>query len=129
MRCGGLLKIFLLIFFLTPIVVAYLYPEIGSLSSSACCLRSICGVECPTCGLTRGFIAASKGHLRDSFLLNPLSPVIFLVFLLLCVVLARDIILRRTFAERLYKRFDRYTGVAIASAVAFSFTLKWLMLR
>lgn len=44
---------------------------------SICFSRGLLDRECPGCGLTRSFVAAGGGHLRQSWESNPLGPVLF----------------------------------------------------
>ena len=47
-----------------------------------CLSRSIFGVSCPGCGLTRSFVAIGHGDLHAALLANPIGPAIYLLCLL-----------------------------------------------
>ena len=47
-----------------------------------CLSRSIFGISCPGCCLTRSFVAMGHGDLHGAFLANPVGPVIYLLCLL-----------------------------------------------
>jgi hypothetical protein len=42
-----------------------------------CVYRRVTGIECPACGLTRGFVQLEHGELLAAVKLNPLTPVVF----------------------------------------------------
>ncbi len=42
-----------------------------------CTLRLQLGIDCPGCGLTRGFIHVAHGRVWDAFAVHPLSPPLF----------------------------------------------------
>ena len=48
----------------------------------ACFSRSVFGVSCPGCGLTRSFVATAGGDLYGALLLHPMGPAIYLLCLL-----------------------------------------------
>lgn len=54
----------------------------GLHSVSFCFLKHMTGLDCPGCGLTRSFMALSRGSVLNAFLFNPAGPLIYLVFLL-----------------------------------------------
>ena len=69
MVCGGALA---LSFFLSP----------ENLSGPSVCLfKQTTGFDCVGCGLTRGFVALSHGHLLQALQLNPLVIVLYPGFL------------------------------------------------
>ncbi len=55
-----------------------------------CLYKRVTGIECPGCGLSRGFVQLEHGNLVESLHLNPLTPV---VFFLMIVRLARTMTL------------------------------------
>ncbi len=44
-----------------------------------CWSRTILGIPCPGCGLTRSFTAMAHGHVRNAFNFNPLGPILFIL--------------------------------------------------
>ena len=42
-----------------------------------CLFRFITGLPCPSCGMTRAFIALGHGDVKSAFFLNPASPLIY----------------------------------------------------
>jgi hypothetical protein len=49
---------------------------------STCALRSILGVKCAFCGMTRSVCATAHGQLKSAFGMHPLGPPLFLFVLL-----------------------------------------------
>ncbi|MBN2192248.1 MAG: DUF2752 domain-containing protein [Polyangiaceae bacterium] len=48
--------------------------------SAPCLMKVVFGIECPTCGMTRAFMALSHGEFARGFGYNHLSPIVYLVF-------------------------------------------------
>jgi len=44
-----------------------------------CLWKRATGIECPGCGLSRGFVQIAHGKLIEAVKLNPFSPIIFLL--------------------------------------------------
>lgn len=59
-----------------------------------CAFKTITGLPCPTCGLTRTIIALSRGQVDRAFFLNPLAAVACGVGLLYLVYAAAVLALR-----------------------------------
>jgi hypothetical protein len=58
-----------------------------------CIYRRITGIECPGCGLSRGFVQLEHGEVVAAVKLNPLTPVVFFLmasrllhYVLLCTL-------------------------------------------
>jgi hypothetical protein len=53
----------------------------GRLLTSTCLLRTVTGIECPFCGLSRSLVALAHGRLAESASFHPLGPgvAVFLV--------------------------------------------------
>jgi len=58
-------------------------PILGKkvLLPQTCVSRTLLGVPCPGCGLTRSFAALIRGDLLKAVILNPMGPVLFLACL------------------------------------------------
>ena len=86
-----------------------------------CLSKSVLGVDCPGCGITRSFRAIFMMNFQHSWTLNPLAPPIFL-FLLLQIPL-RSIALSfpdtRIFISLISKR--------LSETLAVSIILYWMM--
>lgn len=67
-------------------------------TGTSCVVRSITGLPCPGCGLTRAILAALQGNLAEAFRLHPLfwlAPLILLAMLLLLIVQPEQLSSRR----------------------------------
>jgi hypothetical protein len=53
------------------ITLAAVYPALPLHPSAACPLRTLTGIPCPLCGMTRAVVAAVHGHLGTSLAFNP----------------------------------------------------------
>ena len=48
-----------------------------------CVIKSICGFDCPGCGITHSAIALYEGNMQESFKFHPAGPVILVILGLL----------------------------------------------
>ncbi|HEY5171674.1 MAG TPA: DUF2752 domain-containing protein [Acidimicrobiia bacterium] len=53
------------------VAVAAVWPVLPVHPPFACPLRSLTGIPCPLCGMTRAVVAAAHGHLSASLAFNP----------------------------------------------------------
>jgi hypothetical protein len=63
--CAGMLAL------LAPLLLP---AETVLLLAPPCLWKSLFGVECPSCGMSRSFVLISRGELADASALNPLAP-------------------------------------------------------
>ena len=65
-------------------LAALLIPD-GTLDHTPvlCPFRLVTGIPCPTCGLTRSWVAFMHGHLRESVAYNPFGPLTVIVAVVL----------------------------------------------
>jgi hypothetical protein len=63
--------------------IAVAWPRLPVHPPLACPFRSVTGLPCPLCGMTRAVVAAMHGHLLDSLRFNPAGIVVVLVALAL----------------------------------------------
>lgn len=66
-------------------------------SGPGCPFRSLTGIDCPFCGMTRATVALGEGRWHDALALHPLAPVVLIgVGVLLAIVMfgASDVLVR-----------------------------------
>src|SRR5258708_2533362 len=61
-------------------LVSFLYSPPDEPRFTVCVFKSLTGLDCPGCGLTRSFCALSHGHLAKAFYFNKLGPILYVVF-------------------------------------------------
>lgn len=66
----------------TPIIGAYFYNQGYRVPFLGCPIRHLTGIPCPTCGLTRSFMAIASGDLSLAIKQHLFGPIIFAGFLL-----------------------------------------------
>ncbi len=71
----------------TPLFGAFCYRYGYRLSLLKCPLKSLTGLPCPTCGMTRAFVAIAQGNFRAAVEYHLFGPGIFLIFLALIIFL------------------------------------------
>lgn len=65
------------------IISVYILPEnIIMHLTPVCQQKKITGMDCPTCGLSRGFMNISNGNIEEAIELNKSSLIIFSLFIL-----------------------------------------------
>jgi hypothetical protein len=64
-------------FFAAPLVGAVLVGHGASLPLPACPLRYLTGIPCPTCGMTRSFVALAQGDLAGAVDYHLFGPILF----------------------------------------------------
>jgi len=87
--------------------VAAAWPLLPVHPPLACPLRSLTGIPCPLCGMTRACLAAVHGHLGQSLAFNPAG--------ILILVLAAVVLVRPSFVRNL--RIPMWTLWAAAGAL------------
>jgi Protein of unknown function (DUF2752) len=68
-------------FFSAPLIGSVFYRYGYHLPFLKCPLRSLTGIPCPTCGMTRSFVAIAQGNLNTAIEHHLFGPAIFLLFL------------------------------------------------
>lgn len=63
-----------------PVAGAYAHAQGISIPLLACPLKWMTGVPCPTCGMTRSFLALAQGHLEQSLTYHLFGPLLFIGF-------------------------------------------------
>jgi Protein of unknown function (DUF2752) len=69
---------------------ALLWPRLPVHPPIACPLRTLTGIPCPLCGMTRAVVAAAHGHLLESLRFNPGGLAVVLLALALLVGVRPD---------------------------------------
>lgn len=64
-------------FFAAPVLGAVLVSQGTPLPLPACPLRHLTGIPCPTCGMTRSFVALAQGDLAGAIDYHLFGPVLF----------------------------------------------------
>ena len=104
---------------------AAIWPILPLHPPLACPMRTLTGIPCPLCGMTRACVAAAHGHLGASLSFNPGGVVVMLLAL---TALLRPQLLIRTRASSV-----RLIGVALGVLwlwnVGFNPTFHQLLLR
>ena len=70
-----------------------------------CVFKSLIGIPCPGCGLTRGFRSLLSGHLIKAEMYNVLTIPIFLFLLVFLILLIYDLFLKKEKTSIFLRRF------------------------
>jgi SNF family Na+-dependent transporter len=102
-----LVRIGLLGFCCTPLIGSYFYNQGYRLPFLVCPLRYWTGLPCPTCGMTRSFIAIAQADWHQAVAQNLFGPLLFASFLIAAVHIIVELLTRHhlaAFYEKLIKR-------------------------
>lgn len=67
-------------FTVAPLAVAYCRSWGYSVPLLTCPIRHLTGIPCPTCGMTRSFIAVAQGDLYQAVTYHLFGPILFIGF-------------------------------------------------
>jgi hypothetical protein len=81
----------------------------------SCLFRTLTGMDCPFCGMTRATLAMGGGDLTKALHFHPLAPLMLAGTAAVCLVIA---------AGRASWLFQGRTGAALALALALSWALR-----
>lgn len=87
-----------------PLVGTWIYRRGFSVPFLNCPIRSLTGIPCPSCGLTRSFLALAKGDLGVSISYHLFGPLLFLAFLIVGVQTATELVMGRKIFSHYYKK-------------------------
>jgi hypothetical protein len=80
---------------LAPLGGAYCYSHTSYSSPFFCPFRTLTGIPCPGCGMTRSFLAIAKGNLSSAIGYNLFGPILFIGLTLAVMHLFVELLCRR----------------------------------
>ena len=112
-------RYFSLSFICSPIVSAYLLGYTQTNSPFSCPILALTGIPCPSCGMTRSFVAIARGEIAKSLSYHGLGIFVFISFVLVAIHLAIEITSGRSLYGRFHDWLFRYRvrlgGAIVAS--------------
>ncbi|AFY45626.1 hypothetical protein Nos7107_5111 [Nostoc sp. PCC 7107] len=69
----------------TPLFGTYFYNRNYRIGFLVCPIRHFTGIPCPTCGMTRSFMAIGRGDLSQAVAENLFGPILFAGFVIVIV--------------------------------------------
>lgn len=97
---------------LAPVVVAALAPADG-FGWPTCLFHAVTHLPCPSCGLTRSWIASLDGDIGAAFAFNVAGPLLLVAIVLIGVFSARDAALGTERLPAFWRRRRRPITVAV----------------
>lgn len=85
-----------------------------------CLFRWITGWPCPSCGLTRAFIALGHGRLAEAFFDNIMSPVLFAALAAILIMALYETLTGRYFLRALWNRMKSRILIAVLTMALIS---------
>ena len=107
---------------LTAVAAAQLGATLCGLEGWSCPLKSLTGVPCPGCGLTRGAVALLRGEWRESVAAHAFAPLLVLVLAVVAVSALLPARRREAFAD-MVERAER--GVRLSVVLPTALLLYW----
>ncbi|WP_331001135.1 DUF2752 domain-containing protein [Nostoc commune] len=92
---GKLVRWGLLGFSCTPLLGTYFYHQGYRGRFLVCPIGHLTGIPCPTCGMTRSFMAIAQGDLVQAVTENLFGPVLFASFVIVAVHIALELLTKR----------------------------------
>ncbi|APB32402.1 hypothetical protein GlitD10_0101 [Gloeomargarita lithophora Alchichica-D10] len=93
--------------FLSPLLGATLYNQGLHIPGLICPLYHFTGVPCPSCGLTRSFMAMARGDVLRAVQFHAFGPLLYGVFLLLGLHIMWELILNRAITIPYWRWLER----------------------
>lgn len=75
--------------------------------TSACLIKTLTGVPCPSCGTTRSIFELFDGHVMSSLQWNPMGIMVLLIMVISPVWILLDLLLRKDSFLRCYSRAEK----------------------
>jgi hypothetical protein len=94
-RPGRLIRWGILGLSTAPLVGSYWYSQGYRLPFLGCPIRHLTGIPCPTCGMTRSFMAIAQGNWSQAFAHHLFGPVLFVGLAIAVVHLSTELIVGR----------------------------------
>ncbi|MEN9206789.1 MAG: DUF2752 domain-containing protein [Gloeomargarita sp. GMQP_bins_120] len=79
----------------SPVVAAFFYNRGWQIPGLVCPLYHVTGIPCPSCGLTRSFMALARGDILQAVRFHAFGPLLFGAFFLLGGHLLLELALNR----------------------------------
>ncbi|YAG12927.1 DUF2752 domain-containing protein [Nostoc sp. DSM 114161] len=92
---GKLFRWGLLGFSCTPLLGTYFYHQGYRVRLLVCPIRHLTGIPCPTCGMTRSFMAIAQGNLAQAVAENLFGPILFVSFGIVAVHITVELLTKR----------------------------------
>ena len=90
-RSGRFIRYGLLGIASAPLLGAYCYNRGYRLPFLGCPVRHLTGIPCPTCGMTRSFMAIAQGHWSQALAHHWFGPILFFTFLVAAIHIAIEL--------------------------------------
>ncbi|MBW4487781.1 MAG: DUF2752 domain-containing protein [Trichocoleus desertorum ATA4-8-CV12] len=100
-----------------PIAGAYWYSQGYRLPFLGCPIRHLTGIPCPTCGMTRSFMAIAQGDWNQALVHHLFGPVLFVSLAIAAVHLLAELVVGRRittgYSALISQRQVHYLGLAM----------------
>lgn len=114
---GKLVRWGILGFSCTPLFATYFYNQNYKIRFLACPIRHLTGIPCPTCGMTRSFMAIGRGDLNQAVAEHLFGPVLFASFVIATVHITLELFTKHKITA-FYCQFLKLRKLQIFSLLA-----------
>jgi Protein of unknown function (DUF2752) len=101
-----------------PLIGSFLYKYGYRIPFLKCPLQALIGIPCPTCGMTRSFVAIAQGNLDAAVRYHFFGPTVFLLFLAVIVLFLWDLKTNQNKSFS-YRRFFSKSRVYISVGLSY----------
>lgn len=92
----------------SPLVGSYLLAHTPAHLPGKCLILSLMGIPCPSCGMTRSFVAIARGNIIESLSYHGLGIFVFISFILLAIHLSIEVVTRRSLSSSFHRRLSHH---------------------
>lgn len=118
-RWGQRLRGVALLLASSPLIGAYLYNQGYRLPFLTCPLRHFTGIPCPTCGMTRSFMAIARRDWQQAIEHHLFGPLLFIAFLIAVLHFSLELWHDRPIKRAFYLDWLRCKWVRTSLAIAY----------
>lgn len=112
----------------SPIVSSYLLGYTPAHLPWKCPILSLTGIPCPSCGMTRSFVAIARGNIPDSLSYHGLGIFIFISFILMALHLSIEVVTRRSLSSSFHDWLWHHKILVTAGFLIVLFGYYWIRL-
>ncbi|MUH01252.1 DUF2752 domain-containing protein [Scytonema sp. UIC 10036] len=109
----------------TPILGTLFYNQGYRIAFLVCPIRHFTGIPCPTCGMTRSFMAIARGDLERAISENVFGIILFSSFFIAVIHVAVELLLKR----RMTAFYCQVIRIKTFHSIGFSICLFYYILR
>jgi hypothetical protein len=121
-RAGRVRGLLVFVVSASVLAAAALVPQVAQ-APVVCLWRRVTSLPCPSCGMTRAFVALAHGHWDQAVAFNAAAPLIYFTVWVIAGLALAETCLARDLLARTWRASRRYVIVAILPLMATAWIL------